>query len=181
MALLITHPPLRPFSPPPAPLQVSRVIERTFHLDSTTERDEWMTAYKSVKQELDGYRTQSVVSVDERMRAVSFIGGKITKIQMTIDDFDMLKVGRRRRDILIYIRLRDPRLCVAFLGCARLRGMLIDASVLMARPTHRTQRSSARALLARSCLRSRRKRETSSQSRFSRSRWCVILGLWIRM
>jgi RAC serine/threonine-protein kinase len=73
-------------------MQVSRVIERTFHLDSTTERDEWMTAYKSVKQELDGYRTQSAVSVDERMRAVSFIGGKITKIQMAIDDFDMLKV-----------------------------------------------------------------------------------------
>lgn len=73
-------------------MQVSRVIERTFHLDSTTERDEWKTAYNSVKSKLEGYRTATETSTTERMRAVSFIGGKVVPIKMTINDFDMLKV-----------------------------------------------------------------------------------------
>jgi len=73
-------------------MQVSRVIERTFHLDSATERDEWKTAYNTVKSGLDGYQKQTTQVTEERMRAVSFIGGKIKEIQMTINDFEMLKV-----------------------------------------------------------------------------------------
>eukprot|EP00041_Stephanoeca_diplocostata_P016716 m.330213 g.330213 ORF g.330213 m.330213 type:complete len:469 (-) comp20457_c2_seq1:2840-4246(-) len=72
-------------------MQVSRVIERSFHLDTAAERDEWMTAYKTCKAQLEG-RTVSEVSVEDRMRAMSFIGGKPKRIEMSIDDFEMLKV-----------------------------------------------------------------------------------------
>lgn len=43
------------------------------------------------KAQLEG-RTVSEVSVEDRMRAMSFIGGKPKRIEMTIDDFEMLKV-----------------------------------------------------------------------------------------
>jgi len=72
-------------------MQVSRVIERSFHLDTAAERDEWMTAYNTCKAQLEG-RTQSQVSVEDRMRAMSFVGERPKPIEMTIEDFDMLKV-----------------------------------------------------------------------------------------
>lgn len=36
-------------------MQVSRVIERSFHLDTAAERDEWMTAYKTCESMLSPY------------------------------------------------------------------------------------------------------------------------------
>jgi hypothetical protein len=42
-------------------IQVNRVIERSFHLDSEAERDEWMTAYKTCKAKITD-RTVSQVS-----------------------------------------------------------------------------------------------------------------------
>lgn len=70
------------------------MIERSFHLDTIPERDEWMTAYKECKAQLEG-RTVSSVDRDDRHRALSFAAGRRpTAIKLGIDDFDMLKVNR---------------------------------------------------------------------------------------
>ena len=70
---------------------MSRVIERTFHLDTEAERDDWITSYEAVKNAR--YRSASKVSLEARMRACSFAGGKMTRIKpMTLTDFQMLKV-----------------------------------------------------------------------------------------
>lgn len=72
-------------------MQISRIIERTFHTESAEERDEWIKAYESVKNAR--YRSASKVSLEARMRACSFANGKVQRIkQMSIDDFTMLKV-----------------------------------------------------------------------------------------
>lgn len=72
-------------------MQINRIIERTFHVDNEQERHEWTTAYETVKNAR--YRSASKVSMDARMRACSFAGGKVTRIkQMTLDDFSMLRV-----------------------------------------------------------------------------------------
>lgn len=72
-------------------MQVSRVIERTFHLDTEAERDDWITSYDAVKNAR--YRSASKVSLEARMRACSFAGGKMTRIKpMTLTDFQMLRV-----------------------------------------------------------------------------------------
>ena len=53
-------------------MQMTRVIERSFHLESAEERDGWVAAYELVKKDLDGTRA-SVSDSDNRMRAMSFI------------------------------------------------------------------------------------------------------------
>lgn len=53
-------------------MQMTRVIERSFHLESPSERDEWVQAYEQVKKALDGSRA-SVADTENRMRAMSFM------------------------------------------------------------------------------------------------------------
>lgn len=68
------------------------MIERSFHVDTEAERNEWMQAYKECKADLEG-RTVSQVSRDDRNRALSFVAGRRpTAITLGIDDFEMLKV-----------------------------------------------------------------------------------------
>ncbi|EDQ92160.1 uncharacterized protein MONBRDRAFT_34933 [Monosiga brevicollis MX1] len=64
-------------------MQMTRFVERSFHLESEEERDEWVKAYEVVKSKLQD-------TVAKRVEASG--GQPLSTRDVTIDDFDMLKV-----------------------------------------------------------------------------------------
>eukprot|EP00043_Microstomoeca_roanoka_P030150 m.24917 g.24917 ORF g.24917 m.24917 type:complete len:465 (-) comp9772_c0_seq1:87-1481(-) len=70
-------------------VQMTRVIERSFHTESPLERQEWVDAINSTKQTMEG---DTVESMSHAMRAMSFIGGRPEPTDISMESFDMLKV-----------------------------------------------------------------------------------------
>eukprot|EP00045_Choanoeca_perplexa_P001997 m.22566 g.22566 ORF g.22566 m.22566 type:complete len:466 (-) comp11269_c0_seq1:176-1573(-) len=64
-------------------MQLTRFVERSFHLESQDERDEWVQAYEDVKK--------SIHAQAPAPRAEP-APGEATQKTVTIDDFEMLKV-----------------------------------------------------------------------------------------
>lgn len=80
-------------------MQMTRFVERTFHLETEGERDEWIKAYTEVKKTV--MQQASVNGITEGAAQVSVGGGSPIKAApgmtigdktVTIDDFDMMKV-----------------------------------------------------------------------------------------
>jgi RAC serine/threonine-protein kinase len=67
-------------------MQLTRFVERSFHLESEEERDEWVRAYEQIKKKLQEESTKRQLTTDTEKLSVS--DGKT----VTIDDFEMLKV-----------------------------------------------------------------------------------------
>eukprot|EP00050_Salpingoeca_kvevrii_P016733 m.58125 g.58125 ORF g.58125 m.58125 type:complete len:481 (+) comp7124_c0_seq1:1-1443(+) len=71
-------------------MQLTRVIERAFHTETKEERDAWMEAYVAVQKNFS--KSPSVDQITERCRAMSFIDAKPKPCDISMDDFDHLKV-----------------------------------------------------------------------------------------
>eukprot|EP00051_Salpingoeca_urceolata_P026889 m.479156 g.479156 ORF g.479156 m.479156 type:complete len:475 (-) comp21344_c0_seq1:90-1514(-) len=71
-------------------MQLTRVIERTFHCESAEERDTWVQAYKQVQQDVNSKLT--VTGLADRTRAMSFVEREAKPCDISMQDFDMLKV-----------------------------------------------------------------------------------------
>eukprot|EP00052_Salpingoeca_macrocollata_P030546 m.319956 g.319956 ORF g.319956 m.319956 type:complete len:480 (+) comp23595_c0_seq1:78-1517(+) len=71
-------------------MQLTRVIERTFHTESKEERDDWVKVYLELQKQLN---QSSPLSLVDRTRAMSFIDPKTPKpCDINIEHFEMLKV-----------------------------------------------------------------------------------------
>lgn len=66
-------------------MQMTRFVERSFHLESQEERDEWVQAYETVKKSLMSQTSTQALS--KQTGAIS-----LDEQKKTIDDFEMLKV-----------------------------------------------------------------------------------------
>lgn len=82
-------------------MQMTRVIERSFHLESAADRAEWVKAYEDTRNTLESANAKQVASlgttstndITSRMRGMSFVEkGKPKPVDMSLDDFEMLKV-----------------------------------------------------------------------------------------
>lgn len=72
-------------------MQLTRIIERSFHTETKEDRDAWVAAYQDVRQKLD--RDGAAGSIIERTRAMSFIDPKRPQpCDISLTDFDLLKV-----------------------------------------------------------------------------------------
>eukprot|EP01147_Barroeca_monosierra_P007545 gene7545-7704_t len=71
-------------------VQMTRVIERSFHTESIDERKQWVDAINAVKQEFEGEDVRRGALRDTR--AMSFIGGKPQPTDIGMESFEMLKV-----------------------------------------------------------------------------------------
>lgn len=72
-------------------MQLTRVIERTFHTETKEERDEWVQVYTDLQRKLNSQLSAN--DLVERTRAMSFINPKVpTPCNITIEDFEFLKV-----------------------------------------------------------------------------------------
>jgi RAC serine/threonine-protein kinase len=66
-------------------MQMTRFVERSFHLETPEERDEWVRAYEEVKKK--------VLAQTSALRAAEGPKAQVPgQKQVTIDDFEMLKV-----------------------------------------------------------------------------------------
>eukprot|EP00055_Hartaetosiga_balthica_P004416 m.11506 g.11506 ORF g.11506 m.11506 type:complete len:467 (+) comp3850_c0_seq1:78-1478(+) len=66
-------------------MQLTRFVERSFHVEAEAERDEWVKAYEEVKKKLEEQHLSRRLKADED-------GTVTTDKDVTLDDFEMLKV-----------------------------------------------------------------------------------------
>ncbi|EGD77743.1 AGC/AKT protein kinase [Salpingoeca rosetta] len=73
-------------------VQMTRVIERSFHTESAMERQEWVDAITGLKHSLEGAGDSRGSRSSHDTRAMSFIGGRPEPADISMDSFEMLKV-----------------------------------------------------------------------------------------
>eukprot|EP00049_Salpingoeca_infusionum_P017562 m.353468 g.353468 ORF g.353468 m.353468 type:complete len:471 (+) comp16770_c0_seq1:146-1558(+) len=69
-------------------MQLTRFVERSFHLESEEERDEWVRAYEKVKKKIQEESVKRQLTTDASKVSLD----APPKKTVTIDDFDMMKV-----------------------------------------------------------------------------------------
>ena len=72
-------------------MQLTRMIERSFHADTERERDEWIRAYMEVQKKLNAEYLASPQLVDG-MQGLIFSDNEAKPCKIGLEDFDMLKV-----------------------------------------------------------------------------------------
>jgi RAC serine/threonine-protein kinase len=71
-------------------MQLTRMIERSFHADTEAECKDWIRCYRQVQQKLN--EEISSVALAGQVRAMSFLEGDARPCNISLDDFEMLKV-----------------------------------------------------------------------------------------
>lgn len=72
-------------------MQMTRFVERSFHLESEDERNEWVAAYKKV-QETVMREAAERARAENTKASTDGVGEEANQKNVTLDDFEMLKV-----------------------------------------------------------------------------------------
>lgn len=70
-------------------IERTRIVERSFHTEVESERKEWIDAIMSVKKMVEGKKSGGH---PEPQRGMSFVGGRPVPMDISLEDFEMLKV-----------------------------------------------------------------------------------------